>query len=204
MPREADRALGQAHGERRVGGDGTRDGVDLDVERRCVGEGAIDDADPLCLACVIRACREEQLGDDGIAEDFHHASDARVAVAEPEAGGRHAKARLVVGVAQIAGDGQRQAAAHADAVDAGDYRNGASHEGRLRLLEGPVVGLASRLRRPRAVELADVGARHEGARPFAAQDQHAHALVVSDRADEVFRAPATSPATLRSSWPGWR
>ena len=137
-----------------------------------VGRDAVHQAHLVGFLRGILLGGEQELHGARQADDARQPLDAQEAVAEPELGRRHAEARALVAVAQVAAGREVHAAADAVAGDLGDGRLGEIVERLVAFLGDRVVADLRLGVGALALELGDVGARDEG---LAAGAAHHHA-----------------------------
>lgn len=173
-------AQGQARGvqgERRIARHRHHPRRGLGLESLVV-EDLVGQADAAGLGAVEGARRQEQVHGPGRAQHVAHALDAVERITQPQARGRHAETRAGVAIAQIAGQGQAQASAHANPADHRDGGNAAVGQGLLGRAHGAVVAghLARIIAQPG--EFGNIGAGDKSAFALALQHDDAQIGVV--------------------------
>ncbi|CFD97396.1 Uncharacterised protein [Bordetella pertussis] len=146
-------------------------------------------ADAAGLGAAEGAGGKKQVGGARRPQHVAHALDAVERVAQAEPRGRHAKARALVAIAQVAGQRQAHAAAHADAAHQRDGGHGALGQGLLRLRHRAVIARDLRGILALRGELGNIGAGHEGALALAFEHDGAQivaALRVAHRLAQRF------------------
>ena len=167
-----DHALARAHGERRVGGDAGAVALD-GLVKRVVGDGLVDESDALGLRGGEAPRGDEDLLGEGGAHEIGQQLERADAIADSEPRGRDREGRASAGDAQVAGDGEAEAAPHAIAADHGDGRPVRIAEPLGGAFRELVVGRDRLLARAQGRELGDVGARDEGLLAGALEHDHA-------------------------------
>ena len=183
----ARRGLGETDRERRVLGDGAGNAVDHGVEFG-IGGDAVHQAHVVGFLRGILLGREQELHGARQADDAREALDAQEAVAEAELGGRHAKARALVAVAQVAAGREVHAAADAVAGDLGDGRLGKIVERLVAFLGDGVVAHLRLGIGAFAFELGDVGSGDEGLAARAADDEAADLGILGEVLEDADEA----------------
>ncbi len=126
---------------------------------------------------------EDLLGRDGT-ERLNVAPQSRIAVPQAQLGGRQRELRGLRRIAHVAADREVEPAAYAIAAD---HRNGRLREGidaRVDLLDDRVVALHGLFRGALALELRDVGARHERLAAGAGQDDDPHVRIALEAIED--------------------